>query len=57
MENSLVVLHLNFIFVFLTSGQDFNSGMQKRIHFRTDMEHYILSTGEQQSCFPGVPIL
>jgi hypothetical protein len=29
------------LFVFLTSGQDCNSGMQKRIHFRTDMEHYI----------------
>ena len=28
-----------FIFVFLTSGQD--SGMQERIHFRTDMEHNI----------------
>jgi hypothetical protein len=28
-------------FVFLTSGQDCNSGMQKQIHFRTDMEHYI----------------
>jgi hypothetical protein len=27
--------------VFLTSGQDCNSGMQKRIHFRTDMEHNI----------------
>ena len=35
-----------------------NSGMQKRIHFRTDMEHHIdLSTGDQQWCFPGVPIL
>ena len=32
---------INFIFVFLTSGQDCNSGMQKRIHFRTDMEHSI----------------
>jgi hypothetical protein len=31
----------NFIFVFLTSSQDCNSGMQKRIHFRTDMEHNI----------------
>ena len=27
--------------MFLTSGQDCNSGMQKRIHFRTDMEHNI----------------
>jgi hypothetical protein len=27
--------------VFLTSDQDCNSGMQKRIHFRTDMEHNI----------------
>ena len=27
--------------MFLTSGQDCNSGMQKRINFRTDMEHYI----------------
>jgi hypothetical protein len=26
---------------FLTSSQDCNSGMQKRIHFRTDMEHNI----------------
>ena len=32
---------INFIFVFLTSGQDCNSGMQKPIHFRTDKEHYI----------------
>ena len=30
-----------FINVFLTSGQYCNSGMQKRIHFRTDMEHNI----------------
>ena len=27
--------------MFLISGQDCNSGMQKRIHFRTDMELYI----------------
>jgi hypothetical protein len=33
--------HILNIFVFLTSGQDCNSGMQKRIHFRIDMEHYI----------------
>jgi hypothetical protein len=32
-------LYINFIFVFLTSGQDCNSGMEKRMHFRTDMEH------------------
>ena len=32
---------INFIFVFLTSGQDCNSRMQRRIHFRTDMEHSI----------------
>ena len=25
--------------MFLTSGQDCNSGMQKRTHFRTEMEH------------------
>ena len=31
----------NHSFVFLTSGHDCNSGMQKRIHFRTDMEQYI----------------
>jgi hypothetical protein len=37
----LSCVFINFIFVFLTSGQDCNSGMQKRIHFRTDMEHYI----------------
>jgi hypothetical protein len=35
----LSCVFINFIFVFLTSGQDYNSGMQKRIHFRTDMEH------------------
>ena len=27
--------------MFLTSGQDCSSGMQKRIHFRTNMEHNI----------------
>ena len=27
--------------MFLTSAQNCNSGMQKRIHFRTDMEHNI----------------
>ena len=27
--------------MFLTSGEDCNSGMQKRVHFRTDMEHNI----------------
>jgi hypothetical protein len=27
--------------VVLTSGEDCNSGMQKRIHFRTGMEHYM----------------
>ena len=37
----LSCVFINFIFVFLTSGQDCNSGMQKRIHFRTDMEHNI----------------
>jgi hypothetical protein len=31
----------NFIFVLITSGQDCNSGMQKRKHFWTDMEHNI----------------
>jgi len=30
-----------FIFVFLTSVQDCNSGIQKQKHFRTDMEHNI----------------
>ena len=37
----LSCVFINFIFVFLTSGQDGNSWMQKRIHFRTDMEHNI----------------
>ena len=37
----LSCVFINLIFVFLTFGQDYNSGMQKRIHFRTDMEHYI----------------
>ena len=37
----LSCVFINLIFVFLTSGQDCNSGMQKRIHFRTDMEHNI----------------
>jgi hypothetical protein len=37
----LSCVFINFIFVFLTSGQDCNSGMQKRIHLRTDMEHNI----------------
>ena len=37
----LSCVFINFIFVFLTFGQDYNSGMQKRIHFRTDMEHNI----------------
>ena len=37
----LSCVFINFIFVFLTSGQDCNSGMQKQIHFRTDMEHNI----------------
>jgi len=37
----LSCVFINFIFVFLTSGQDCNCGMQKRIHFRTDMEHNI----------------
>ena len=46
MQSTLICLFLscafiNFIFVFLTSGQYCNSGMQKRIHFRTDMEHNI----------------
>ena len=27
--------------MFLTSSQDCNSGMRKRIHFQTDMEHNI----------------
>jgi hypothetical protein len=27
--------------VFLASGQDCSSGMQKRIHFRTNLEHNI----------------
>ena len=34
-------LFVCFYLVFLTSGQDCNSGMQKRIHFRTNMEHHI----------------
>jgi hypothetical protein len=50
--NTYLCVFINFIFVLLTSGQDCNSGMQKRIHFRTDMEHYIC-----RPCFPGVPIL
>jgi hypothetical protein len=50
--NTYLCVFINFIFVFLTSGQDCNSGMQKRIHFRTDVEHYIY-----RPCFPGVPIL
>ena len=37
----LSCVFINFIFVFLTSGQDCNFGMQKRKHFRTDMEHGI----------------
>ena len=37
----LSCVFINFIFVFLTSGQYCNSGTQKRIHFRTDMEHHI----------------
>ena len=37
----LSCVFISFIFVFLTSGQDCNSGRQKRIHFRTDMEHHI----------------
>jgi uncharacterized protein with PQ loop repeat len=37
----LSCVFINFIFVFLTSAQNCNSGMQKRIHFRTDMEHNI----------------
>ena len=37
----LSCVFINFIFVFLTSGQDCNSGMQKRMHFRTDMEYNI----------------
>jgi hypothetical protein len=37
----LSCVFINFIFVFLTSGQDCNLGMQKRIHFRTDIEHNI----------------
>ena len=37
----LSYVFINFIFVFLASGQDYNSGMQKRIHFRTDMEYNI----------------
>jgi hypothetical protein len=37
----LSCVFINFIFVFLTSGQDCNSGMQKLTHFRTDMEHNI----------------
>ena len=44
--NTYLCVFINFIFVFLTSGQDCNYGMQKRIHFRTDMEHNI--TSEQQ---------
>ena len=39
--NTYLGVFINFIFVFLISGQDCNSGMPKRIHFRTDMEHYI----------------
>ena len=50
--NTYLCVFINFIFEFLTSGQDCNSGMQKRIHFRTDVEHYIY-----RPCFPGVPIL
>jgi hypothetical protein len=37
----LSFVFINFIFVFLTSGQDCNSGIQKQKHFRTDMEHNI----------------
>jgi hypothetical protein len=37
----LSCVFINYIYVFLTSGQDCNSGMQKRIHFRTDMENNI----------------
>ena len=37
----LSCVFINFIFVFLNSGQDSYSGMQKRIHFQTDMEHSI----------------
>jgi hypothetical protein len=37
----LSCVFINFIFVFLTSGQDCNSGMHKQMHFRTDMEHNI----------------
>ena len=37
----LSCVFINFIFVFLTSGQDCNSGMQQRTHFLTDMKHNI----------------
>jgi hypothetical protein len=36
--NTYLCVLINFIFVFLTSGQDGNSGMQKRIHFWTDRD-------------------
>jgi hypothetical protein len=37
----LSCVFINFIYVFLTSGQDCNSGKQKRIHFRADLEHNV----------------
>ena len=37
----LSCVFINFIFVFSTSDQDCNFGMQKRTHFRTEMEHNI----------------
>jgi hypothetical protein len=49
----LSCVFINFIFVFLTSGQDYNSGMQKRIHFRTDMEHNICRPVNNSDVFLG----
>ena len=49
----LYCVFINFIFVFLTSDQECNSGMQKRIHFRTDMEHHMCRPVNNSDVFLG----